>query len=119
MSSLTSWLMFGEHYACKASSCVPQFIGDPALRFWFHVFSPHRTRWPAYDQAERGKLIHDHASTVFEDYCRARHPGAARYWESSLEFDCVRVDQGAAVVTEVKFRISIGNGIRGWPPQPD
>ena len=77
MSSLTSWLMFGEHYACKASSCVPQFIGDPALRFWFHVFSPHRTRWPAYDQAERGKLIHDHASTVFEDYCRARHPGAA------------------------------------------
>ena len=79
-------------------------IQDPALRFWFQVYSPHRTRWQTYGRAAREKLIHDHASTVFEDFCRQQHPDAARYWEANVEFDYVRDEQGSAVVSEVKFK---------------
>ena len=79
-------------------------IQDPALRFWFQVYSPHRTRWQTYGRAAREKLIHDHASTVFEDFCRQQHPDAARYWEANVEFDYVRDEQGCAVVSEVKFK---------------
>jgi hypothetical protein len=49
-------------------------------------------------------LIHDHASTVFEDFCRQQHPDAARYWEANVEFDSVREEGGQAVVSEVKFK---------------
>ena len=49
-------------------------------------------------------MIHDHASTVFEDFCRQQHPDAARYWEANVEFDYVRDEQGCAVVSEVKFK---------------
>ena len=82
-------------------------IHDPTLRFWFRVFSPHRSRWHQYGASEKAKLIHDHASTVFEDYCRNQHPGAARYWEGALEFDFLRSDhQGQVVVSEVKWKKS-------------
>jgi hypothetical protein len=51
----------------------------------------------------------NHASTVFEDYCRQQHPEALRYWEGDLEFDFVRAerkDKGreSAVVSEVKYK---------------
>jgi hypothetical protein len=50
-------------------------------------------------------LLHEHAATVFEDFCRNRHPNAARYWESGLEFDFVRqADRGRLIVTEVRWR---------------
>jgi hypothetical protein len=80
-----------------------------ALRFWFRVYSPHRTRWQHYSKAEKLKLLHDHASTVFEDFCRQQHAGASRYWEGDLEFDFVRTErhgQGreSAVVSEVKWK---------------
>ena len=73
-------------------------------RLWFQVYSPHRTRWQTYSLEEKKKLIHDHASTVFEDYCRGRHPQAARYLEANVEFDYVRDERGRAVVSEVKFK---------------
>ena len=80
-------------------------IQDPTLRFWFRVFSPHRTRWHRYAPAEKARLLHEHAATVFEDFCRRRHPEAARYWEGNLEFDFVRQEQpGRLIVTEVKWR---------------
>jgi len=80
-------------------------IQDPTLRFWFRVFSPHRTRWHRYAPAEKATLLHEHAATVFEDFCRRRHPEAARYWEGSVEFDFVRQGKpGRLIVTEVKWR---------------
>jgi AAA+ ATPase superfamily predicted ATPase len=82
-------------------------IQDPAMRFWFRVFSPHQSRWRTYPAAEKRKLIHDHAATVFEDFCRARFPGAQRYWESNLELDLVAPDPDDAkglLVAEVKWR---------------
>ena len=101
-SVLTREIPFGE--SLRSTKKTRYRIQDPAMRFWFQVYSPHRTRWQSYSLAEKKKLIHDHASTVFEDYCRERHPQAARYWEANVEFDFVRDERGRAVVSEVKFK---------------
>ena len=82
-------------------------IADPAMRFWFHVHSPHQSRWPTFAAEQKQKLIHDHASTVFEDCCRQRFPAASRYWEKDVELDIVAPDPDDAkglVVAEVKWR---------------
>jgi uncharacterized protein len=84
-------------------------IQDPTLRFWFRVYSPHRTRWHRYDEQEKLELVQNHAATVFEDFCRQQHADAARYWESGLEFDLVRMERRAdgkdwLVVSAVKWK---------------
>ncbi len=101
-SVLAREIPFGE--SLRSTKKSRYRIQDPAMRFWFQVYSPHRTRWQTYSRAERVKLIHDHASTVFEDYCRSQHPEAARYWEADVEFDYVRAERERAVVSEVKFK---------------
>jgi hypothetical protein len=78
-------------------------------RFWFRVYSPHRSRWHDYSLAEKEKLLQDHASTVFEDYCRDQFTDASRYWEADLEFDLVRNErrddgQQTLIISEVKWR---------------
>ena len=77
------------------------------MRFWFRVFSPHQSRWRTYATAEKRKLIHDHAAAAFEDVCRARFPGAQRYWEGNVELNLVAPDQDdrkRLLVAEVKWR---------------
>jgi AAA+ ATPase superfamily predicted ATPase len=101
-SVLTREIPFGE--SLRSTKKTRYRIQDPALRFWFQIYSPHRTRWQTYSRSEKEKLIHDHASTVFEDYCRSQHPSAARYWEANVEFDFVREEGKRAVVSEVKFK---------------
>ena len=101
-SVLAREIPFGE--SMRSTKKTRYRIQDPALRFWFQVYSPHRTRWQAYNRAEKEKLIHDHAATVFEDYCRAQHPSAARYWQGDVEFDYVRDAGNRVVVGEVKFK---------------
>ena len=106
-SVLTREIPFGE--SPRSTKKTRYRIQDPALRFWFRVYSPHRTRWQHYSKAEKLKLLHDHASTVFEDFCRQQHPGASRYWEGDLEFDFVRAERRgqereSAVVSEVKWK---------------
>ncbi len=57
--------------------------------------------------AQKQRLIHEHASTVFEDFCRQRHPGAQRYWEGDVELDLVApvpVAPKELIVAEVKWR---------------
>jgi len=82
-------------------------IQDPTIRFWFRVYSPHQSLWRTFDAAQKQKLIHDHASTVFEDACRARYDGAARYWEKDVELDIVAKhpqNPTGVVAVEVKWR---------------
>ena len=83
-------------------------IEDYALRFWYQVYSPHRSRWHLYDRDVKLKLIRDHASRVLEDEFRKLFRDAAQYWEGkSLEFDCVRYDPRNAkdlIVTELKYK---------------
>ncbi len=104
-SVLTRELPFGE--SVRSTRKILYRIQDPTMRFWFRVFSPHQSRWRTYAETEKRKLIHDHAATVFEDVCRARFPGAQRYWESSVELDLVAPDPDDAkrlLVAEVKWR---------------
>jgi hypothetical protein len=98
-------LPYGE--SARSTKRTSYRISDPTLRFWFRVFSPHQSRWAGYALATKRKLVHDHASTVFEDHCRARFPGSGRYWERSFEFDLVAPDpdDGARLlVAEIKWR---------------
>lgn len=104
-SVLTRELPFGE--SVRSTKKVLYRIQDPAMRFWFRVFSPHQTLWRTYTAVQKGKLIHDHAATVFEDSCRARFPGAQRYWERDVELDLVAPDpedRKRLLVAEVKWR---------------
>ncbi|MBI4677694.1 MAG: hypothetical protein HY748_08925 [Elusimicrobia bacterium] len=85
-------------------------IVDPSLRFWYQIYSPHKSRWPSYPASAKQRLLAQHASTVFEDYFRSRHPDGRRYWEKVGEFDMVRpAKEGTTpgrgvIVSEVKFR---------------
>jgi AAA+ ATPase superfamily predicted ATPase len=101
-------LPFGESMRSTKRSLYR--IQDPTMRFWFRVYSPHRTRWHQYSLSEKTKLVRDHASTVFEDFYRGLFPGASRYWEANLEFDSVREAPGTAgasrlIVSEVKWTV--------------
>jgi AAA+ ATPase superfamily predicted ATPase len=102
---LTRELPFGE--SVRSTKKILYRIQDPTMRFWFRVYSPHRSLWPTYAAAHKRKLIHEHAASVFEDFCRARYPGAQRYWESGVELDLVAPDPEDAqrlLVAEVKWR---------------
>jgi len=104
-SILTRELPYGE--SVRSTRKILYRIADPAMRFWFGVFSPHQSRWPTYPPARKRTLIHEHAASVFEDFCRARCPGAARFWENNVELDIVAPDpdgQARLVVAEVKFK---------------
>ena len=73
-SILVRELPFGE--SVRSTKKILYRIQDPTMRFWFRVYSPHQSLWRTYTAAQKRKLIHDHAATVFEDFCRARFPGA-------------------------------------------
>ena len=105
-SILERELPFGE--SVRSTKRTHYRIQDPVLRFWFRVYSPHRSRWHDYSVQEKQKLLHDHASTVFEDFCRQQFADASRYWEGNLEFDLVRSErrgdaQQTLIVSEVKW----------------
>jgi hypothetical protein len=104
-SVLVRDLPFGE--SMRSTKKTLYRIQDPTIRFWFRVYSPHRSRWTTLSVAQRQALVREHASTVFEDYCRARFPGAGRYWEARMELDLVAPDPDdpkGLVVAEVKWR---------------
>lgn len=104
-SILTRELPFGE--SLRSTKKVLYRIEDPTMRFWFRVYSPHQSRWLSYPIVQKKKLIHDHAATVFEDFCRARYSGARRFWENDIELDLVAPDPNdrqRLLITEVKFK---------------
>jgi len=104
-SVLTRELPFGE--SLRSTKKTLYRIQDPTIRFWFRVYSPHRSLWRTYAAAHKRTLLHDHAATVFEDACRARFPGAQRYWERNVELDLVAPDpdeRKRLLVAEVKWR---------------
>jgi hypothetical protein len=104
-SILTRELPFGE--SVRSTKKILYRIQDPTMRFWFRMYSPHQSLWRTYAAAHKRKLIHDHAATVLEDFCRARFPGAQRYWEKGVELDLVAPDpedNKRLIVAEVKWR---------------
>jgi uncharacterized protein len=98
-------LPFGE--SLRSTKKTLYRIQDPSIRFWFRVYSPHRSRWASLPAAQRQALVREHASTVFEDHCRSLYPGAGRYWDASVELDLVAPDPDdpkGLLVAEVKWR---------------
>jgi hypothetical protein len=104
-SVLSRDLPFGE--SNRTSKRTLYQIMDPALRFWFSVYSPHRSLWRTYSLAKKQLLIHGHAASVFEDWCRSLYPAAGRYLEKHLEIDLVCPDPTGAdclLVGEAKWQ---------------
>ncbi len=104
-SILARELPYGE--SVRSTKKILYRIEDPTLRFWFRVYSPHQSLWRTYPRLQKKKLLHDHAASVFEDFCRARYPGARRFWEGDVELDLVAPDPDDSrrlVVAEIKFR---------------
>lgn len=96
---------FGE--SARTTKKTSYRIVDPALKFWFGVYSPHRSRWRHASREERLRWIHGHASVIFEEYLRSLIPGAKRYWERTTEFDIVGpdpLDPEGLLVAEVKWK---------------
>lgn len=105
VSVLTREMPFGE--SLRSTKRILYRIQDPSLRFWFRVYSPQQSLWRTLPAAPRARLVHEHAATVFKDYCRQRRPGARRYWEGDVELDLVGPDPEAhksLIVAEVKWR---------------
>ncbi len=104
-SILSRILPFGE--SARTSKRVLYQIADPALRFHFHVYSPHQGRWSKYERAKKNELIAGHVGPMFEAWWRAGHSGSAAYWEPGVEFDAVRLETSRgktrAIVTELKW----------------
>ena len=104
-SILTREMPYDE--SVRSTKRVLYRIQDPATRFWFRVYSPHQSRWAGYAAAQKRQLIHSHAASVFEDFCRARVPESRRYWERGLEIDLVGPspdDPETLLVAEIKWR---------------
>ncbi len=96
---------FGENI--RSTKRVLYHLADIALRFWFNVYSPHRSRWHLYDRDKQHRLIHEHASYVLESSYRKCFIDAELYWEKDLEFDAVRYDPkdlSSLIISEVKHR---------------
>lgn len=81
-------------------------IQDPALNFWYEIFSPHRSRWHNYSSHKKLGLIRLHASHILESSYRDFVRGE-RYWEGEVEFDSIRfVDEECKNITisEIKYK---------------
>ena len=82
-------------------------IHDHCLSFWYSCYSPHRVKWLKYSTDTKRKIIHDHASLMFERDYRSLFRDASRYWDSSAELDSVRYADETdtnLIVSEIKFR---------------
>jgi uncharacterized protein len=92
----------------RSTKRVMYRIADHTLRFWFNIFSPHRSRWHLYSDKKKENIITEHAGAVLEREFRVLYRDAARYWESGdIEFDCIRyADQTlqSIIITEIKWR---------------
>ncbi|MCI5065453.1 ATP-binding protein [bacterium] len=90
----------------RKTKIVHYRISDPSVRFWFSVYSPHRSRWEKYDEEFKTKLMTTHAGSILEDVFSSQHPEGKTYWENDLEIDLIRpgdhVDQ--VIVSEVKWK---------------
>ena len=80
-------LPFGE--SMRSTKRTLYSIEDPAVRFYYGSFLPFRTRWTTMPESQRKQVVRNHASAVWESFCRNHFPASSRYWEPNLELDLV------------------------------
>jgi uncharacterized protein len=99
-------LPFGE--SVRSTKKTLYSIADHTLRFWYSLYSPHRSRWHLYSKKTKQHIVHSHAAVALEKEYRALFPDAARYWEGQdIEFDCVRhIDESMKriILSEIKWK---------------
>jgi AAA+ ATPase superfamily predicted ATPase len=96
-------LPFGE--SPRTTKKVLYSMSDPALSFHYRTYVPNRERWRTIREPDRARLIAEHASRHWEQFCRQSHPGSARYWEPGVEIDlAVETTEGGLLVAECKWR---------------
>lgn len=79
-------------------------LADPVLQFWFHVYSPQRSKWMRLTPREKMELLHNHAGMILEQMIRELWPDSRRFWGKDLEWDSVReISKSKLLVSEVKF----------------
>jgi len=105
-SIITRELPFGE--SIRSTKKVLYHISDYPIRFWFNIYSPHRSRWHLYSEKKKEELIVNHSSFVLESEFRKLYLESSRYWEGGgIEFDCVRFSDESlkkVIITEIKWR---------------
>lgn len=95
---------YGE--STRTTKKVLYTLEDPALLFHYGTYLPLRAFWPTMTRGKKNEALRLHASRVFENYCRALHPGAGRYWEPDREIDIVAPVEAKKryLVAECKFK---------------
>ncbi|MCF7929176.1 MAG: AAA family ATPase [Spirochaetales bacterium] len=88
-SLISRELPFGE--SVRSTKKTLYSITDHTLRFWYSLYSPHRSRWHLYSEETKRQIVHNHAAVALEKEYRALFSDAERYWEGKeVEFDCLR-----------------------------
>ena len=80
-------LPFGQ--TPRSTKKVLYTIQDPALAFYYGTFLPFRARWTHLNAKEKERILDQHASRQWENFCRSLFPGSGRYWEGPIEIDLV------------------------------
>ena len=105
-SLLTREIPFGE--SIRSTKKTLYSIADHTMRFWYSVYSPHRSRWHLYSKEKKQQILHTHAAGTLEKEYRSLFPDGARYWEGNdIELDRVRhADKSAKriIISEIKWK---------------
>jgi hypothetical protein len=105
-SLLSREVPFGE--SVRNTKKTLYSIADHTIRFWYSLYSPHRSRWHLYSKEKKQQLVHTHAAITLEKEYRALFPDGGRYWEGKdIEFDCVRLADESntrIIVSEIKWK---------------
>lgn len=86
LNLLNRELPYGE--SLRTTKKTLYTLNDPALSFYYGTFLPHRQKWNGLSPTEKQLLIHNHASKIWETFCRTAL-GGGRYWEKDIEIDIV------------------------------
>ena len=105
VSIVSRELPFGE--SIRNTKRVLYHITDYMLRFWYTVYSPHRSRWHLYSNKNKKNIILPHVAYVLEQEFRKLYKDASRYWEKQIvEFDSVRFADETLktlIISEIKW----------------
>ena len=96
-------LPFGQ--TPRSTKRVLYSIQDPSLAFYYGTFLPFRTRWAHLETREKERILDQHASRQWENFCRNLHPGSGRYWEGQVEIDFVvqQSEKKPCLIAECKW----------------
>lgn len=105
-SIISRELPFGE--SIRSTKKTLYYISDYLIRFWYSIYSPHRSRWHLYSKEKKNTILLYHTSFILEYEYRKLFMDSSRYWEDQIaEFDCVRYADDSLkkiIISEIKWK---------------